>query len=90
MPKTAEGAAIANLFISLDSAYCEFKIKSPLHDIRKLGEAIDTMKTIVREFYELTSDLAGRAKVPFVEPEGLAGYLKSAPENGEGAAGVEA
>jgi len=89
MPKTAEGAAIANLFIGLDSAYCEFKIKSPLHDIRKLGEAIDTMKGIVREFHVMTSDLAAQARVRFVEPEGLAGYLKSAPENGEGTAGEE-
>ncbi len=90
MPKTAEGAAMANLFISLDSAYCEFKIKSPLHDIRKLGEAIDTMKEIVREFHRLTSDLAGQAKVRFIEPEGLTGYLKSKPEDGERAVGEEA
>ena len=90
MPKTSEGAAIANLFISLDSAYCEFKIKSPLQDIRKLGEAIDTMKGIVREFRDLTSDFAAKAQVRFVEPEGLAGYLKSAPEDGRFAAGEEA
>jgi hypothetical protein len=90
MPKTSEGAAIANLFISLDSAYCEFKIKSPLQDIRKLGEAIDTMKGIVREFRDLTSDFAAKAQVRFVEPEGLAGYLKSAPEDGRSAPGEEA
>ena len=89
MPKTSEGAAIANLFISLDSAYCEFKIKSPLQDIRKLGEAIDTMKGIVREFRDLTSDFAAKAQVRFVEPEGLAGYLKSVPEDGRSAAGEE-
>ena len=89
MPKTAEGAAMANLFISLDSAYCEFKIKSPLHDIRRLGEAIDTMKGIVREFHVMTSDLAAQARVRFFEPVGLGGYLKSVPENGEGTAGEE-
>ena len=38
IPKTAEGAALADLFISLDSAYFEFKIKSPLRDISKLGK----------------------------------------------------
>ena len=89
MPKTAEGKTLANLFISLDSAYFEFKIKSPLHDIRKLGEAIDTMKGIVQEFRTLTSDLAAQARVRFFEPVGLIGYLKSVPENGEGTAGEE-
>ncbi len=89
MPKSSEGATIATLFISLDSAYCEFKIKSPLHDIRKLGEAIDTMKGIVREFREITTDFAAKAQVRFVEPEGLAGYLRSTPENEEHATGEE-
>jgi hypothetical protein len=89
MPKTAEGSTLANLFISLDSAYFEFKIKSPLRDIEKLGEAIDTMKGIVREFHALASDLASKARVTFVEPRGLAGYLNSAPEKEEGAAGEE-
>src|SRR5208283_2218899 len=89
MPKTAEGSTLANLFISLDSAYFEFKIKSPLRDIEKLGEAIDTMKGIVREFHALTSDLASKARVSFDEPRGLAGYLHSAPEKEEGAAGEE-
>ena len=89
IPKTAEGAAIADLFVSLDSAYFEFKIKSPLRDIGKLGEAIDTMKGIVREFRELTSDFAIIANLRFVEPEGLSAYLKSAPEKEEGAAGEE-
>ena len=89
IPKTAEGAAIADLFISLDSAYFEFKIKSPLRDISKLGEAIDTMKGIVREFHALASDLASKARVTFVEPRGLAGYLHSAPDKEEGAAGEE-
>jgi len=87
MPKTSEGAAIANLFISLDSAYCEFKIKSPLQDIRKLGEAIDTMKGIVREFREFTSDFATIANLRFVEPEGLSSYLRSTPEKEEGTDG---
>jgi hypothetical protein len=90
MPKTSEGAALANIFISLDSAYCEFKIKSPLQDIRKLGEAIDTMKEIVREFRDLTSDLAAKAQVRFVEPEGLAGYLKTMPDDERSVAGEEA
>jgi hypothetical protein len=89
IPKTAEGAAIADLFISLDSAYFEFKIKSPLRDIAKLGEAIDTMRGIVREFHELTSDFAARAGLRFVEPEGLSGYLKSAQEKEKGPAGEE-
>ena len=90
IPKTAEGAAIADLFVSLDSAYFEFKIKSPLRDISKLGEAIDTMKGIVREFRELTSDFAAIANLRFVEPEGLSGYLKSAQDKEEGASGEEA
>jgi hypothetical protein len=90
IPKTAEGAAIADLFVSLDSAYFEFKIKSPLRDISKLGEAIDAMKGIVREFRELTSDFAAIANLRFVEPEGLSGYLKSAQEKEQGATGEEA
>lgn len=89
MPKTAEGNTLANLFISLDSAYFEFKIKSPLHDIRKLGEAIDTMKGIVRDFLELTSDLAAKARVDFIKPKGLAGYFEDVPEKQESAAGEE-
>ena len=68
------------LQISLDSAYFEFKIKSPLRDIGKLGEAIETMKGIVREFHGIASDLATLARVSFVEPTGLAAYLGSAPE----------
>ena len=79
IPKTAEGAAIADLFVSLDSAYFEFKIKSPLRDISKLGEAIDTMKGIVREFRELTSDFAAIANLRFVEPEGLSRVPRRAP-----------
>ena len=63
MPKTAEGATLANLFISLDSAYCEFKIKSPLHDIARLGEAIDTMRRLAREFHEFTSDLVAKTRI---------------------------
>jgi hypothetical protein len=89
IPKTAEGAAIADLFVTLDSAYFEFKIKSPLRDISKLGEAIDTMKEIVREFRELTSDFAAIANLRFVEPEGLSGYLKSIQEKEEGPTGEE-
>ena len=89
MPKTAEGSTLANLFISLDSAYFEFKIKSPLRDIGKLGEAIETMKGIVREFHGIASDLATLARVSFVEPTGLAAYLGSAPEKEEGASGEE-
>lgn len=89
MPKTAEGNTLANLFISLDSAYFEFKIKSPLHDIRKLGEAIDTIKGIVRDFLELTSDLAAKARVDFIKPKGLAGYFEDVPEKQESAAGEE-
>ena len=89
IPKTAEGATMANLFIRLDSAYCEFKIKAPLHDIQRLGQAIDTMRQIVREFYDLTSGLAAKSRVRFVEPDGLAGYLKSVPGTGEGTAGEE-
>ena len=89
MPKTAECAAIAGLFISLDSAYFEFKIKSPLRDISKLGEAIETMRGIVREFHGIASDLATLARVSFVEPTGLAAYLGSAPEKEEGASGEE-
>jgi hypothetical protein len=87
MPKTAEGKTLANLFISLDSAYFEFKIKSPLHDIRKLGEAIDTMKGFVRDFLELTSDLAAKARVDFIKPKGLAGYFEDVSEKEESAAG---
>ena len=64
MPKTTEGATLANLFISLDSAYCEFKIKSPLHEIARLGLAIETMRGLVREFHEFTSDLAQRPASP--------------------------
>jgi len=89
IPKTAEGAAIADLFISLDSAYFEFKIKSPLRDIGRLGEAIETMKGIIREFHGIASDLAALARVPFVEPTGLAAYLGSASEKEEGPAGEE-
>jgi hypothetical protein len=89
IPKTAEGAAIADLFVSLDSAYFEFKIKSPLRDIAKLGEAIDTMKGIVREFREFTSDFATIANLRFVEPEGLSSYLRSTPEKEEGADGEQ-
>ncbi len=57
----------------------EFKIKSPLRDISKLGEAIDTMKGIVREFRELTSDFAAIANLRFVEPEGLSGIPQEHP-----------
>jgi hypothetical protein len=80
MPKTTEGATLANLFISLDSAYCEFKIKSPLHEIARLGHAIDTMRGLVREFHELTSDLAAKTRILFKEPNGLLTYLSCAED----------
>ncbi len=83
MPKSTEGMTLANLFISLDSAYCEFKVKSPLHEIAALAEAIDTMRGVVREFYEITSDLATKTRTIFKEPYGLARYLKNAPDDGE-------
>jgi hypothetical protein len=89
IPKTTECTALAGLFISLDSAYFEFKIKSPLRDIGRLGEAIETMKGVVREFHGIASDLAALARVPFVEPTGLAAYLGSASEKEEGPAGEE-
>lgn len=88
LPKTAEGATIADLFVSLDSAYFEFKIKSPLRDISKLGQAIDAMKGIVREFRDLTSDFAATANLRFVEPEGLSGYLRDSSAE-EGPVGEE-
>ncbi|OPY70739.1 MAG: hypothetical protein A4E57_00356 [Syntrophorhabdaceae bacterium PtaU1.Bin034] len=90
MPKTAEGTTLAGLFISLDSAYFEYKIKSPLRDIERLGEAIETMKGIVRDFLGITSDLAAKARVDFVEPKGLAGYFENGTRKEEGAAGEEA
>jgi hypothetical protein len=86
MPKTSEGATLANLFISLDSAYCEFKIKSPLHDIARLGLAIETMRRLAREFHEFTSDLVAKTRIPYREPDGLLTYLNS----GEGGPSGEA
>lgn len=76
VPKTAEGENLANLFISLDSAFCEFKVKSPLTDVTRIGEAIAHMKDIVRQFRDLTSEIAGLTRTPFVQPRGLMGFLE--------------
>ena len=83
MPKSTEGATLANLFISLDSAYCEFKVKSPLHEIAALAEAIDTMHGLVREFHGITTDLATKTRTIFKEPYGLVRYLRNADDGGE-------
>jgi hypothetical protein len=82
MPKSTEGTTLANLFISLDSAYCEFKVKSPLHEIAALAEAIDTMRGLVREFNGITTDLTTKTRTIFKEPYGLTRYLKGAPDDG--------
>jgi hypothetical protein len=82
MPKSTEGTALANLFISLDAAYCEFKVKSPLHEIAALAEAIDTMHGLVKEFHEITADLTTKTRTIFKKPMGLATYLRNAPGDG--------
>ena len=83
MPKSTEGTALANLFVSLDAAYCEFKVKSPLHEIAALAEAIDTMHGLVREFHEITSDLTKKTRTIFKQPIGLPTYLRSTERGGE-------
>lgn len=86
VPKTAEGESLANLFISLDSAFCEFKVKTPLTDMTRIGEAITHMRDIVRQFRDLTSELAALTRTPFTPPRGLTFFLDEGvePANGNG------
>lgn len=75
IPSTTEGENLANLIISLDSAFCEFKVKFPLTDLNKISEAMDHMRGLVRKCRDLVSNIASLTNTRFIEPRGLATYL---------------
>ncbi|HBL23712.1 MAG TPA: hypothetical protein DDZ40_06305 [Deltaproteobacteria bacterium] len=85
IPSTTEGEHLANLIISLDSAFCEFKVKFPLTDLNKISEAMDHMKGLVKRCRDLVADIASLTNTRFIEPKGLATYLgEEATQRGNG------
>ncbi len=87
IPKTQEAEKIAKLFKSLDSAFCEFKVKVQLADIAKLGEVLAKMKEVVKEFHDLITEFTKQTRTKYVPPKGIDTYLEKnrdkTPGNGK-------
>ena len=75
IPKTQEAERIAKLFKSLDSAFCEFKVKVQITEIDKLGDVLAKMKQLVHDFHDLTTEFAKLTRINYTPPQGLNGYL---------------
>jgi hypothetical protein len=75
VPSTPEGASLARMIKVLDASFLEFRTKAPMQDSTLVNDAFNAVKSLIREFYDMTKHMTRKTNTQFTPPKAYSTYI---------------